>query len=117
MIVSHKHKFIFLKTNKTAGTSIEIALSRICGPDDIITPLNKEDKSDLTILGPQNHLAPFWSYKPRDIARFLIRKTPKKNFFNHMSAKSAKKILGDDIWNSYYKFCFEKNCVSIFFSM
>jgi hypothetical protein len=39
MIVSHKYKFIFLKTKKTAGTSIEISLSRYCDEDDIITPL------------------------------------------------------------------------------
>ena len=32
MIVSHEHKFIFLKTKKTAGTSIELALSELCGP-------------------------------------------------------------------------------------
>lgn len=28
MIISHKNRFIFLKTEKTAGTSIEIALSK-----------------------------------------------------------------------------------------
>jgi hypothetical protein len=38
MIISHKHKFIFFKTKKTAGTSIEIALSKYRGPDDVITP-------------------------------------------------------------------------------
>ncbi len=38
VIVSHEHGFIFMKTRKTAGTSVEIALSRICGPDDVITP-------------------------------------------------------------------------------
>lgn len=32
MIVSHRYRYIFIKTKKTAGTSIEIALSRHCGP-------------------------------------------------------------------------------------
>ena len=32
MILSHEHKFIFLRTKKTAGTSIELALSELCGP-------------------------------------------------------------------------------------
>ena len=39
VIVSHKHKFIFIKTRKTAGTSIELFLSRFCGEKDIITPI------------------------------------------------------------------------------
>ena len=43
MIISHKHKFIFVKTRKTAGTSIEIGLSKFCGPEDIITPLAPRD--------------------------------------------------------------------------
>jgi hypothetical protein len=34
--VSHEHKFIFLKTKKTAGTSIELALTQLCRPDYII---------------------------------------------------------------------------------
>ncbi len=33
MLVSHKHKFIFIKTKKTAGTSIEEYLSRFCEKD------------------------------------------------------------------------------------
>ena len=40
MIISHKHKFIFLKTIKTAGTSIQAALEEHCGKDDIITGKN-----------------------------------------------------------------------------
>jgi hypothetical protein len=44
MIISHEHKFILLKTRKTAGTSIEIALSRFCGDDDVITPIGRANK-------------------------------------------------------------------------
>src|SRR6266852_6489903 len=39
MIISHKYKLIFIKTVKTAGTSIEVFLSKQCGPMDIVTPI------------------------------------------------------------------------------
>lgn len=35
MIISHKHKFIFLHARKCAGSSIEVALNKHLGPDDI----------------------------------------------------------------------------------
>lgn len=38
MILSHDWRFIHLKTHKTAGTSVELSLSALCGPLDIITP-------------------------------------------------------------------------------
>jgi hypothetical protein len=44
MIVSHEHKFVFIKTKKTASTSVEIALSSVCGPDDVITPITPRDE-------------------------------------------------------------------------
>lgn len=37
MIVSHRHRFVFVKTRKTAGSSIEAALFPFLGPDDICT--------------------------------------------------------------------------------
>ena len=57
MIVSHQHRFVFVKTRKTAGTSIEIALAQHCGPDDIITPIDEVDEQirrNLGHRGPQN---------------------------------------------------------------
>ncbi len=44
MIISHHHRFIFVKTRKTGGTSIEIALSTFCGDDDVIAPITPIDE-------------------------------------------------------------------------
>ena len=44
MIICHTHKFIFLKTRKTGGTSVEIALSGCCDETDIITPVTPRDE-------------------------------------------------------------------------
>lgn len=46
MIASLKHGFIFIKTMKTAGTSIELALGPHCGPDDILTPISARHDID-----------------------------------------------------------------------
>jgi hypothetical protein len=57
VILSHFRRFIFLRTVKTAGTSVEIALSKFCGPQDILTELAAEDEAirrRLGYRGPQN---------------------------------------------------------------
>ena len=48
MIVSHEHKFIFLKTKKTAGTSIELALTKLCGPDRAACPPGRKTGDPIT---------------------------------------------------------------------
>ena len=101
MILSHQHRFIFFKVVKTAGTSLEIALSRFCGPDDVITPISPEDeelRARLGFRGPQNWML------PRVHAR-----GPKRRFFNHMSAARVKSMVDPWVWNTYYKFCFVRN--------
>jgi len=111
MIISHDHEFIFLKTTKTAGTSIEIALSEYCGPQDIITPISAADEKTRTILGyrgPQNYIVPFASYSFGDMVYFLIR-GKKRHYFNHISAKLVRRFIGEEIWQSYFKFCFARN--------
>lgn len=112
MIISHRHKFIFLKTNKTAGTSTEIALSTFCGKDDVITPVDSKDEETRRRLGgrgPQNYLAPPWNYGLSDVARLLLKGKRKKRFYNHIPAREVKSHVGRRVWDRYYKFCFERN--------
>lgn len=39
MIISYTHRFIFIKPRKTAGSTVELALSPFLAPGDIATPL------------------------------------------------------------------------------
>ena len=111
MIVSHRHKFIFLKTRKTAGTSVEVALSRFCGDRDILAPIAREDEEIRRYLGyrgPQNFHIPLLKYKPANWAGLVLeRRRPK--YRNHMRAARVRSLVGEKVWNSYYKFCFERN--------
>lgn len=111
MILSHQYKFIFIKTHKTAGTSIEIALSKYCDPQDVITPITSNDelsRKELGYRGRQNFRASLKDYKREDYAA-LLRGRAKRRFYNHMSAEEIKAIVDGEIWDRYYKFCFERN--------
>lgn len=122
MIISHKNKFIYIKNRKTAGTSIEISLSKICGPDDIITPITPVDEEARQRLGfptAQNHSKPKneWSY--REHWTHLRHGKKPKRFYNHIPAWKVKQFVGKEIWDSYFKFTTERNpfdkVVSFFF--
>jgi Sulfotransferase family len=111
MILSHEHRFIFLKTEKTAGTSIEIALSKICGAEDVITPVVPEDELTRRRAGgrdPQNFMIPFRSYRAKDGGRLVVRRR-RARFFHHASASFVRDHIDADCWRSYFKFCFERN--------
>ena len=113
MILSHKHKFIFVKTKKTAGTSVEIALSRNLGKNDIITPIAPDD--ELLRLkspgpGPQNYLeSSYREYGLRDWTRFVLRGRRKERFFNHIPASQIRHRVGPEVWDKYFKFTIERN--------
>ena len=91
MIISHKHKFMFIKTTKTAGTSIEVDLNQVLGDSDIATPI----------------FPAVDGHKSQNFERGILR----KNFYNHMPASEVKKIIGNDIFDNYFVFCVEREPV------
>jgi len=86
VIISHTHKYIFIKSLKTAGTSIEAALSRHCDENDMVTPLgdywfNRDEKGA-------------WIHGSMDA----------EGFSQHEPAAEVKRKVAPEIWNEYFKF-------------
>lgn len=109
MIVSHRHKLIFIKTLKTAGTSIELALSKHCGPDDVITPIFPavEGNDYRNSRGWFNPLRGACG-KP-DFVKNCEELAKRKRFYNHIPARFARARMPRPIWDKYLKVCVERN--------
>jgi hypothetical protein len=78
MIVCHERKIIFVKTKKVGGTSFEIALSKFCGPNCIITPITPADedlRKSLGFRGAQNYtIDTVGMYRPSENLLMLQRR-------------------------------------------
>ena len=106
MIISHKYKFIFIKTRKTAGTTIEYNLSKYLGNNDIISPSKQA-----------NYLSQNYIQQTR-FSKFLTTlkfKNLSKNFYfkftDHMHAIDIKNKIDKRIYQTYFKFCVEREPV------
>ncbi|MBV7340105.1 hypothetical protein KFU94_70245 [Chloroflexi bacterium TSY] len=88
-----------------------LALSEYCGSEDLITPISPEDeikRQELGFRGSQNYRIPLNKYSKQDILNLLFRR--KRIYFcSHAAATFIMKYINPDIWNNYYKFCFERN--------
>lgn len=93
MLISHKKQFIFTKTVKTAGTSIEAYFEKYCMPDGEWQWSHRRDEyvSDSGIIG----------------ARKSNPSTAR--WYNHMSAARIQALVGATVWDSYYKFTVVRN--------
>jgi hypothetical protein len=111
VIISHRHRFIFIKTHKTAGSSLEMALGALCGPGDVISHM--EDNLDTGI--PRNYLPDSTLGRAYGRSR-LLRKLVHRHspllgayFYEHMPAWRVRELVGEQIWGSYFCFCVERN--------
>jgi len=98
MILSHRHRFILLKTRKTGGTSFEIAVSKYMSGDDIVTPVAPADevvRQSLGFTGPQNH---------GPVAGERLSR-----FYNHMSAAEVRALMPAGTFAGYVKAAIVRN--------
>lgn len=111
MIISHRHRFIFVKTAKTAGSSVEVFLSSICADEDVVTPLNPPEEGHQ----PRNHSGLFNPWREllsgnRKTRRITLRDWRNQaRYWSHLPARLAVCRLGKERWCSYFKFSVERN--------
>lgn len=117
MILSKAHRFIFIKGVKVGGTSVEIALSTICGPEDIICPITPIDELRRLEIGAgaRNYSAD----RGAELAYLdALRRTPVSDlakfpmpmavYFNHMPLCDVLKMQEPDVLE-YRVLCVERN--------
>ncbi|MFT4851513.1 MAG: hypothetical protein ACI83B_004079 [Sediminicola sp.] len=104
MLVSHRKKFIFVKTGKTAGTSVEVFFEKFCFPENEWIFSHGRDE----YINPLSGIVGY-----RGASKDNVK------FYNHMPASKLCTELGKDIWDNYFKFTVVRNpfdkMVSAFF--
>jgi len=103
MIINHKYKFIFHKTRKVGGSSMELALSRFTTDDDVVTALAHRNEEGMRGgLGRRNKYG--------------------KKIKNHCRVPQLLNFLDNnhfenkDIFNTYFKFTILRDPVDNFIS-
>lgn len=93
MLVSHRKKFVYTKTIKTAGTSVESYFEKYCMPEGEWTFCHTRDEyeSGAGIIG-------YRGSQPKG-----------KRWLNHMPAAEIQSQIGEQVWDDYYKFCVVRN--------
>lgn len=93
MLISHRKKFIFTKTKKTAGTSVESVFEPFCMPEG---------------TWAQMHYAPE-QVSPDGVIGYRGPGGRSSEWWNHMSAELIRTKVGEAIWDDYFKFTVIRN--------
>ncbi len=118
MIASRLHNFIFLKTIRTASTSIELALSPYCGLHDILMPIGARFDMLRAESGvdPRNfaetsvqvrYLKGLRKQNPKLMKR-VLQEIEASGFWAHALADVVKAKVGS-LWDSAFRFTSERH--------
>jgi hypothetical protein len=111
MIVNFRYGFVFIKTIKTAGTSIEICLSKYCDKNDILTYLPGPDEKIRQELGYQGPANAFHGLARRLFGKLRGQQKLERTFRYHHNtpAREARGIVGEEFWNRAVKITAVRN--------
>ena len=101
-MISFKNQFIFIKPRKVAGTSLELALSRFCGKDDVKSPAGPFTIKEFQECRYQYPLR-------RTVTLVDNGKKREAELRRHMSAKRIQRLVGDDVFRSFLKISVIRN--------
>jgi hypothetical protein len=110
MIVSYSRNFIFVKTKKTAGSTVEAVLAAACAEGDIIT---QED--GYKHPGSEHGLDEDALHRQRQEAKLARGGERRANrsfagdFYSHMSAAEARGQLDPAFWDRAFKLTAERH--------
>lgn len=102
VMVSHAREFIFLKTRKTAGTSVEMVLEPLCRP-----PGAEVSERTPTLISAQGIVGRRLTPRPRLFR--LRRLLGQTDWYNHMPAIEVRAALGAARWDRYRKIATIRN--------
>lgn len=115
VIISHAHQFIFVKTAKTAGTSIEVLLAAAIEPEAVVTPFfspepDHEPRNFRGGFDPLPELAVHLRHGSGVVGckQTLRRWRRKQRYFHHMPAWQIR-LRDRQAWASYRTFCVERD--------
>ena len=102
MIISHKHKFIFIKTRKTAGSSIEKYLYNYLGQHDICTGSIKENTPALNSEFIDGHISAStiqkqYPFEFKNYFKFAVERNPWDkvvSYYFYQQHKKEKRTKG-----------------------
>lgn len=106
-IVSHRHKFIFLKSRKTAGSSIEGWLAHQLGQLDIVVTSEENRQPNLPVFGTP-HMITRCPRIERPAKKLLRRFRPAIRLEEHSNAVDVRRRVGERVWQQYFKFSIER---------
>jgi len=115
MIVSYSRKFIFIKTKKTASTSVEAVLASGCGREDVISKADDVfyPGSNIPIAGrldPEAAPPAPRTYRQFRAQRKQTRGARKRGeFYSHMTAEEIKERVDPRFWEEAFKLTVERH--------